>query len=56
MFTTLAAIVFTDSNSCGITPTYSCKIGVLACHFWININASNKITVNTNSPANIGQY
>ena len=55
-FTTLAAIEFTDSNSCGITPTYRCMISGSACPSWITINASNKITVNTNSPANIGQY
>ena len=54
--TTKEEINFTDTNGCGITPTYSCKIGGVPCPSWININASNKMTVKTNSPANIGQY
>jgi hypothetical protein len=56
MLTTTVAIQFTDSNSCGFVPLYSCKIGGIACPSWITINASNKMTVNTNSPANAGQY
>ena len=55
-FTTIGAIQFYDTNACGIVPTYSCKlISGSACPSWITINASNKMTVNTNNPANIGQ-
>jgi hypothetical protein len=39
--TTTGAIQFTETNGCGFTPTYSCKINGVACPPWITINASN---------------
>ena len=54
MFTTTTPIFFTDSVGCGLVPTYSCQLSGAACPSWVAIDASNKITVNTNDPANIG--
>jgi hypothetical protein len=54
--TTTTAIQFTDSNGCGILPTYSCLLSSgAACPSWIAINALNQMTIDTNNPANIGQ-
>jgi hypothetical protein len=54
-FTTTAPILFTDSNNCGITPSFSCELGGILCPLWITIDTSKKMGVNTNNAANIGQ-
>ena len=54
-FTTNAAILFTDSNNCGITPSFSCELGGVLCPTWITIDTSKKMSVNTGNAANIGQ-
>ena len=54
-FTTNAAILFTDSNNCGIKPSFSCELGGVLCPTWITIDTSKKMSVNTGNAANIGQ-
>ena len=55
-YSTMNAIQFTDSNGCGKVPNYICKINGVACPIWITINASKKMSINTNLLANVGRY
>jgi hypothetical protein len=52
--TTPTPISFFDSFGCNIPITFSCQYSSVACPSWIAIDASNHMTVNTNSSANIG--
>jgi hypothetical protein len=54
-YTTPTAIKFADANNCGIVPTFSCELDGILCPLWLKIDASNKMTVDTNSLVNIGQ-